>query len=268
MFKSTTVTLAAIALAVLLPQPGQGCDDLRPGPAGRVVAVPDGDTVVLDTGDKVRLIGIQAPKLALGREGFAAWPMAEDARDALRSLVLGKAVELRYGGRERDRYGRVLAHMFVAGDAEIWAQREMLQKGMARVYTFADNRSCLAELYAAEAAARAARRGIWASDYYAIRAADRPDALANAAGHYEVVEGRVLTADRAGSLVYLNFGRVWKRDFTVVIDRAGQKLFAESGIDPLTYEGRFIRVRGWIEQQDGPRMSISHPEQVEVLAVR
>ena len=45
----------------------------------RVVEVIDGDTVVLEDGRQVRLVGIQAPKLALGRPGFRAWPSARFA---------------------------------------------------------------------------------------------------------------------------------------------------------------------------------------------
>ena len=37
------------------------------------------DTVVLTTGRQVRLVGSQAPKLLLGRVGFTAWPLAEEA---------------------------------------------------------------------------------------------------------------------------------------------------------------------------------------------
>lgn len=242
------------------------CEALRAGPQAIVVAVVDGDTVLLDDGSKVRMIGIQAPKLPLGREGFETWPLAELAKTTLEEMLLGAEVQLRFGGAKRDRHGRVLAHIFAMGQTEIWAQQEMLQAGLARVYSFSDNRFCLNELYVAEAVARTERRGIWTHPFYKMRRADKPDALLQQAGSYELVEGRVMAAERAGSNVYLNFGRYWKEDFTVVIDRQAQKAFTKSDIDPLSYEGALVRVRGWIDDRDGPRIEVTHPEQIEVLA--
>ena len=99
-----------------------------------------------------------------------------------------------------------------------------------------------------------------------VRDAARPDDIVARAGYYELIEGRVLLADRVGTRVYLNFGRYWKEDFTVVIDDKAQKLFAQAGVDPVTFEGALVRVRGWIEDYDGPRVAVTHPEQIEVLA--
>lgn len=76
----------------------------------------------------------------------------------------------------------------------------------------------------------------------------------------------MLLADEADSRVYLNFGRYWKEDFTVVIERRALRLFAESGLDPLRLEGALLRVRGWMDDHDGPRIEVTHPEQIEVLA--
>ena len=60
--------------------PAQGCEGLVAGPRGVVTGISDGDTLVLDSGLVVRLIGLQAPKLPLGRDGFEAWPLAENWR--------------------------------------------------------------------------------------------------------------------------------------------------------------------------------------------
>lgn len=242
------------------------CADLRDGPLGKVTSVIDGDTVVLESGLVVRLVGIQAPKLPLGRDGFEPWPLADEAKQTLEDMVLGTEVRLRYGGQREDRHGRALAHLFLEND--FWVQESMLKVGLARVYSFADNRFCLAELYSAEGHARVEKVGIWTDPYYALRYADQPERLLAREGHYELVEGRVLEAAQSGSLVYLNFGRRWKTDFTLVIDKAGQRTFAKAGIDPLSYEGALIRVRGWIDERDGPRIEVTHPEQIEVLAAR
>ncbi|HTN60835.1 MAG TPA: thermonuclease family protein, partial [Devosia sp.] len=267
--RSSIVALAAFAALSSVSAPVQACDTLRTAPGGVVVQVTDGDTVVLDSGLVVRLIGTQAPKLPLGREGFVSWPKAEEAKAALEAMVLDKSVRLGYGGAEVDRYERALAHVFVtAPGGEIWAQQQMVAAGMARVYSFPDNRECLDQLFAAERQARLAGLGIWSDPYYSVRAADRPGDVLARAGHYELVEGRVLLADQAGGRVFLNFGRFWKEDFTAVIEASGLRLFAKAGIDPLGLEGALVRIRGWVDDRDGPRIEVTHPEQIEVLATR
>lgn len=243
------------------------CEGLRDGPRGTVTEVVDGDTLLLDTGLVVRLIGIQAPKLTLGRDGFGDWPGGHEARAALAALALNKSVQLRYGGEEIDRHGRALAQVMVTGDSPLWVQQAMLSQGHARVYSFADNRSCLAELMAAETRARAGRLGIWGDSYYRVRRADRPADLAKLAGHYELVEGRVLNAQKVGAQVFLNFGRYYKEDFTAVIDARALRRFADAGIDPGKLGNALVRVRGWIEERDGPRIAVTHPEQIELLAI-
>jgi hypothetical protein len=156
----------------------------------------------------------------------------------------------------------------VSADPEVWVQQQMLAEGMARVYSFPDNRACLPDLFAAEGRARLQRLGIWADPYYSVRRADRPESLADSQGRYELVEGRVLLADAAGGQVYLNFGRIWKEDFTAVIGSGALRLFKAAGLDPLTLGGALVRIRGWVDDHDGPRIEVTHPEQIEVLASR
>ena len=131
---------------------------LEAGRTARVSGVVDGDTVALDDGVTVRLVGIQAPKLPLGRPGFVAWPLADEAKAALEALALGRRVTLYYGGRRTDRYGRALAHLY--RDDGLWIQGELLALGMARVYSFQDNRAIVPSMLARDAAARMARLGV------------------------------------------------------------------------------------------------------------
>lgn len=258
--------MAAVTLS--MSTSGWACDGLRPGPKGVVASVTDGDTVLLDNGLVVRLIGTQAPKLPLGREDFAVWPKADEAKARLEALVLGKGIEVRYGGETLDRHDRVLGQIYVTSARELWVQRQMVADGMARVYSFPDNRSCLAQLLAAETSARTMKLGIWGHPYYTVRRADRPAAIVERAGQYELVEGRVLLAEKSGGRVFLNFGRYWKEDFTAVIDSRALGLFVDSGLDPLALEGALVRIRGWVDDRDGPRIEVTHPEQIEVLATR
>lgn len=240
-----------------------------------VTKIVDGDTLVLVDGREVRLTGIQAPKLSLGRPNFDVWPLAEEARDAAIDLVLGKSVTLRFAGARADRHGRVLAQVFVAredGGFE-WLQEELLRRGLARVYTFSDNRACSEELLKAERAARREERGIWADPFYAILdAADIP-VLLERVGRFELVEGRVVSAALVRGRLYLNFGDDYREDFTVTVRERDVKLFGTeepwasfvggAAADVAALAGRHVRVRGWLDRYNGPEMEATHPEQIE-----
>jgi endonuclease YncB( thermonuclease family) len=226
--------------------------------------VKDGDTLTLDHrisgANEVRLVGIQAPKLGRPNRNMPAWPLAEDAKRALAELSIGKHVRLVVGARGTDRHGRLLAHVFRQDGG--WLQGEMLRQGMARVYTFPDNRARAQEMLALEREARAAGTGIWAHPFYAVRSASDVASLADG---FQLVEGRVLRAASVSGRVFLNFGPDWKTDFTVAVQREFVPLFAEAGLDLNGLSGRRVRVRGWVSWANGPMIAVDHPERIEAL---
>ncbi len=227
----------------------------------RITEIVDGDTVVLADGRQVRLVGIQAPKLPLGRTGFEAWPLAKEAKAALSTLSLGREVRLAYGGRRGDRHGRALAHL-IDESSRGWVQGALLEEGMARVYSFQDNRALVPEMLVREAAARANRRGIWADPFYAVRTPEEADRYL---GRFELIQGRVRDVAIVRGRVYLNFGADWRSDFTASLASKVRRLFESEQIDPLSYRGRIVRVRGWLKSRNGPMVDITHPEQIEVI---
>lgn len=255
-------------LLLLLPLPPAAArtreavplDRLASGGAASVAEVIDGDTVVLADGRQVRLVGMQAPKLPLGRSNFPTWPLAPEAKAKLQALAGGRAVTLLFGGRRIDRHGRTLAHL--RRDDGLWLQGAMLQAGFARVYSFADNRALVAEMLALESEARAGRRGIWSHPYYAIR---RHDALVGDSDTFQLVEGRVRAVGQAGGRVFLNFGADWKTDFTLRLEASDRELFERAGFDYRLLEGANVRARGWVEWRNGPEIHLTHPEEIERL---
>ncbi len=227
---------------------------------GSVRDVVDGDTIVLDGATQVRLVGIQAPKLALGRPGFRPWPLAEESKALLETLTLGKSLRLSYGGRRIDRHGRLLAHL---EDAEgRWIQGEMLSAGLARVYSFADNRSRIPDMLALEQKARAAALGIWSKPYYNVRSATETPKFIDT---FQIVEGRIVSAAVVRRRGYLNFGSDWRSDFTVTVAPRFRRLFDRAGFAIVAYEGKRVRVRGWLKSFNGPMIEATHPEQIELL---
>ena len=262
--RATLVALAFLPPATA-PAPAAPADDLAAGERGRVAAVVDGETVRLDGGLAVRLAGLEAPRLALGRRGMRDWPLAGEARAALAALLDGREVALHYDGLRRDRHGRALAHV-VRGDG-VWIQRALLDAGMARVHGFADNRALLPEMLAAERAARAAGRGIWAHPFYRLRTAATVDADAYS---FQLVEDTVVSATVVRGRVYLNFGADWRSDFTITVAPRDRRAFerAWSAAGAATAEalaGRRVRARGWIGRFNGPQLVADHPEQIEIL---
>ncbi len=259
-------------IIVLLPAPLMAAGELTHDDAslrqktpawqeGLVREVTDGDTLTLDNGVVVRLAGIQAPKPPLRRPGFKEWPLAEEALKALRRITQNRAVQMGFGGAKQDRHRRTLAHLYRQPDG-LWVQGEMLRLGMARVYSFSDNRALVTEMLALEQEARAARRGIWADDFYAVRSPERLDGLEDS---FQLVQGKVHKIAKISDYVFLNFGADYKTDFSVVIERRDWPRFAAAALDPHAYAGRTVRVRGWLEHWNGPMLRISHPEQIEVL---
>lgn len=253
----------AIFLSMLVAGPALSGQLVEAGSA-RVVGIVDGDTVLLDreieASKEVRLVGIQAPKLPLGRQGFRQWPLAERSKAMLRELVLGRTVTVRFGGRRMDRHGRLLAHLFVAGDE--WVQGAMLAGGMARVYSFPDNRALVPAMLALEEKARRGKTGIWGQPFYQPRT---PLELGPLIGSFQLVEGIVLAVATVRGRTYLNFSDDWRSDFTITLDKGARRLFKDAGIDPLSLAGKRIRVRGWLKKLNGPMIEASHPEQIEVL---
>ncbi|MEC7592503.1 MAG: thermonuclease family protein [Pseudomonadota bacterium] len=254
----SAVVWIGVAAAAEPPLPAA---DLRAGERARVAAVVDGDTVVLTTGRQVRLVGLQAPKLPLGRVGFTAWPLAEEAWAALNDMLAGRQIALYYGGRRRDRYRRYLAH--VVRDDGLWVQGALLRLGLARVYSFADNQTAVADMLVEERAARRAGRGIWALPFYRIRT---PGELTGDIDSFQVVEGRVVAVAAVGRSVYLNFGLDWRTDFTAVVAAKKAPAFAAAGIELARLAGRAVRLRVWIRRRNGPARTLTHPAQIELLA--
>jgi endonuclease YncB( thermonuclease family) len=119
-FQRRGLRLLALSPAVLISQCAPQC---APAPAQPVTVthVVDGDTVDISTGERVRIIGIDAPEV--GQCG------ADVATARLTQLVLDHAVDLPAGARDDvDRYGRFLRYVDVDG---LDAGRTLIGEGLA-----------------------------------------------------------------------------------------------------------------------------------------
>ncbi len=233
---------------------------LKRSTTGQVIKIIDGDTVILKDQTRVRLVGIQAPKLPLGRKNFKGWPLGFESKNMLSGLVLDKYVTLYFGGQRQDRYGRALAHLFLADGR--WVQGEMLKYGMARIYTFPDNRAITPEMMVLERIARQNNSGIWAMDFYKPKAQENSGKFQNS---FQVITGIVKEVAKVRGTYYLNFGEDWKEDFTVVIKSRAARKFIKAEISPEDFSGKKIEVRGWLKSYNGPMIEATHPEQIVII---
>jgi endonuclease YncB( thermonuclease family) len=231
-----------------------------PGTA-TIAYVKDGDSLVRAGGGDIRLVDINAPEGP--HDGLTAEPFAEAARARVRELALGKTVRLEPAPHPTDKYGRLLAEVYLPDGR--WLQGLLVQEGLAEVYTFADNAVRPAELLKLEAQARAARRGIWSLPRWQVKDADTccaPDFI----GLFQLVRGKVLASGQGKEMMYLNFGPDRHRDFTIAIPRTDLKYFKKAGIDPVNnYKGKTVLAHGFIAPIEGVEMRVTHPAQIEVL---
>lgn len=125
-----------------------------------VERVVDGDTFVLDNGERVRLIGVDTPETV--KPGTAPEAYGQEASRYTKQMLEGKRVRLEWDVSERDRYGRLLAYVYLEDGT--FFNEQLLLEGYARVMTVPPNVKYAERFVAAERAAREAGRGLWGLD--------------------------------------------------------------------------------------------------------
>ena len=126
---------------------------------GLVVRVIDGDTVHVQIGEvsqRVRYIGVNSPEVHHPRKGEE--PGGRAASEINRQLVHGKRVRLELDVQPRDRYGRLLAYVWVT---DTMVNAEMVRLGYAQVMTVPPNVRYQRLFLALQREARANGRGLW-----------------------------------------------------------------------------------------------------------
>ena len=222
----------------------------------RVSHIYDGDTVRLETGDKIRFIGLNAPEL--GRDGKADQSLAVEARTALQTLLQehDNRIQLRDGTQHHDKYGRRLAHGFLDNGHSIAAA--LLGQGLATTLVVPPNVWNLQCYAAVERAARQQRRGVWGLPRYQPLDSTR---LAPDTRGYRLIRGTVVRVGEGPRNIWLNLRgavalRIAKRDL---------QYFDASPLQQLT--GKKILARGWLYQRkDQLRMQVRHPAALQVIS--
>ncbi|MBS4207420.1 thermonuclease family protein [Bacillus sp. FJAT-50079] len=130
-----------------------------------VLRAVDGDTieVQLKNGEKekVRMILIDTPETKHPQLGVQ--PFGEEASEFTKKMLVGKKIELELDVSERDRYGRVLAYVWIEG---INFNRLLVETGYARVAIFPPDIKYVDDFEEAQDKARQEAVGIWSIENY------------------------------------------------------------------------------------------------------
>ena len=123
-----------------------------------VTRVVDGDTLVVSTVGKVRLIGIDTPETVHPSKPVE-W-MGREASDATKRFALGKSVRLETDVQKRDRYGRLLAYVWLPDGSML--NEVLVKEGYANVSTYPPNVKYESRFLSAQRSARTHAKGLWA----------------------------------------------------------------------------------------------------------
>lgn len=213
----------------------------------------DGDTLMLENGMRVRLIGVNAPEIAHLNE--PAQPGSQEAMDFLYQLAKDKTITLEDEEQHFDRYHRRLAHPILADGRSL--TRELLRHGLVHVSLVPPNTARAKQLLQDEAYARRKGLGLWALPEYQILPATDAGQYRNT---YRRLRGRVVLVQQKLKYTYLHF----EHGLTVYLENKDLPAFVEEQRDPKTLSGRALVVRGWVHQQSGtPVIKLNHPLEIE-----
>jgi len=220
-----------------------------------LISVVDGDTVILQDGRKLRLIGINTPEMQ--RQQEVAEPFAHKARVYLSKLIpAGTTIHLRYGVDKKDRYGRLLAHVFTSKDQNV--AELLLKAGMGSSVQITPNLWSYHCYLEAEKQAQTSKTGIWSHPYSQF--IDVKNISPDAHG-FHFVQGQITRVGKSKNAVWLNMGK----QFALRISNADLIYFKQMDLEKL--RGKTVAVRGWIYKiKKQQRINLHHPATLQMLS--
>ena len=163
--RSRALVAAVVAWIVVA---ANGCGDLAkrggvtvPSDVRTVVRVVDGDTIIVNPNERIRLIGVDAPESVAPNRPVECMGR-ESSRFLTELLPKGTEVRLAIDVEGQDRYGRTLAYVWVASTG-VFVNAELVRRGFAQPLTIPPNIAHADEIADLAREARQANRGLWAS---------------------------------------------------------------------------------------------------------
>lgn len=126
-----------------------------------VSRVIDGDTIVLNTGERLRYIGIDTPEINFGKnpECFAL-----KAKEFNQKLVEKKEIKIEKDVSDKDKFVRLLRYVYVdheSTSSAIFVNEYLVRQGYAIVSTYPPDVKYIEDLLLAQKDARENNRGLW-----------------------------------------------------------------------------------------------------------
>lgn len=170
-----------IFLAALIFFLSSGCNNQSGKPAASfsksydyndilVTRVVDGDTLVIASGERVRLIGIDTPEMHVSNKLYrdsqrtnqdidTIQKLGRSAYEFTRNLVEGRRVSLEFDVEKHDKYKRLLAYVYLKDG--VFVNAEIVKQGFASLMTYPPNVKYADSFLKLYQEARLNKRGLW-----------------------------------------------------------------------------------------------------------
>lgn len=230
-------------------------DSEIPNSTDTVVRVVDGDTFVLASGEKVRLIGIDTPEV--GELYY------DEATASLSDLVLEKQVLLEGDTSNRDKYGRLLRYVWIDG---VLVNEQLVLEGFAEEKAYEPDTKYQPLFEEAEEYAQAHDLGVWGINMQITGEVINYLDAGRYIGEVKTLEGIIVTTSKREDkgIIFLNFHDPYEGYLTAVIWSDDWDNFPES--PEVYYENRKVHVSGLIQDYSGtPEIVVRVPSQIEIV---
>jgi len=218
----------------------------------RVLKVVDGDTLLMEGGYYIRILGINADE-----KGEKCYSIAQKR---LEELVLNKKVKLKKQKEDKDEYCRYLRDVFLDNEN---IGLLLLREGLVVSFLFDDLKN-KEEILRAENEAKAEKRGCQWSEEKMIFV---PACQAKNFFQKEILtQGKVVRAFRSkNNNIFLDLEKPYPQECLTIVIFSGY--LSKFPFDPdKFYLNKKIRVKGMVEEYQGkPEIIIKKPEQIEVI---
>lgn len=214
----------------------------------QISKVYDGDTVILKNGERVRLLGINAPEIESRYR--TSEPGGIQAKLWLQEKLQNQSVHLQYDEEKYDRYKRLLAHVFLPDGKHLNAA--LLENGLAVLSIMPPNLRYSDKLISAQQRAEKQKLGIWSMPKYQPLPISKITNKSRGWHRYIGIP-KAIKKSRKYHRLMIN------KQINIRIAKENLELFP-----PLdNYLNRSIEIRGWVSRNgENYSMLIHHPSAI------
>ena len=232
-----------------------------------VTEVVDGDTITISGGERIRLIGIDAPET--DEEYY------QESKTYLTNQILHQEIKLESDVTDKGKYGRSLRYIWFDGEL---INAQIVRNGLAIAKQFDPDIKYQHLIADAEKEAMEQKVMMWSAvpmqgSYSSNTHTQGPEVISyqdasKYIGQKKTVEGTIIGtykhANTEGGIIFLNFHDPYEGYFTAVIWSDNWDKFPES--PDIYYKNMKVRVTGKIEEHKGsPEIVVNDIDQIEVV---